>query len=135
MIGHLGINVPDLERAKAYYDALMPAVGFETFVADVDQFAYRPAHGKPGTLLFVYPATDADRDGGYSRDRTGLQHLAFMVPTRGAVHRVHDLVVELGSEVVAAPQDYPQYPPPYYACFWLDPHGFLLEAVCHKDRD
>jgi catechol 2,3-dioxygenase-like lactoylglutathione lyase family enzyme len=22
-----------------------------------------------------------------------------------------------------------------YATFWLDPHGFKLEAVCHHDRD
>ena len=29
MLGHLGINVPDLRMAKHYYDALMPLVGFE----------------------------------------------------------------------------------------------------------
>jgi catechol 2,3-dioxygenase-like lactoylglutathione lyase family enzyme len=33
MLGHLGINVPDLAAAKRYYDALMPLVGFETFFA------------------------------------------------------------------------------------------------------
>ena len=31
MLGHLGINVPDLLTAKRYYDALMPLVGFEPF--------------------------------------------------------------------------------------------------------
>jgi len=36
--------------------------------------------------------------------------------------------------VVRAPQAFPQYPPPYYATFWLDPFGFMLEAVCHHDR-
>ena len=132
MLGHLGVNVPDLERAKAYYDALMPTLGFETFVADDTQFAYWRAGGKPGTVLFFYPAPDPD---GFDRRRPGLQHLAFAVPTRGVVHRVHDLVVELRSEVVIAPKEFPEYPPPYYACFWLDPHGFLLEAVCHKDQD
>jgi hypothetical protein len=29
----------------------------------------------------------------------------------------------------------PQYPQPYFAMFWLDPWGFMLEAVCHHDRD
>jgi hypothetical protein len=24
-----------------------------------------------------------------------------------------------------------RYPPPYYATFWLDPFGMMLEAVCH----
>lgn len=49
MLGHLGLNVPDLTAAKRYYDALMPQVGFEPFLAADDQFAYRPAGGKPGT--------------------------------------------------------------------------------------
>ena len=34
----------------------------------------------------------------------------------------------------AEPQHFPEYPPPYYATFWLDPFGFMLEAVCHHDR-
>lgn len=127
-IGHIGLNVADLEVARRYYEHLMPALEFELFLSDSDQFAYRPANGKPGTYLFVYGALEA---GDYSRDRTGLQHLAFMVRTRAAVDRVRDLVVGLGSEVIHEPRDFPEYPQPYYATFWLDPHGFMLEAVCH----
>jgi hypothetical protein len=64
-----------------------------------------------------------------------LQHLAFVVPTRGAVHDVHSHVVQSGSIVVQPPREWPQYPPPYFATFWLDPFGIMLEAVCHHDRD
>jgi catechol 2,3-dioxygenase-like lactoylglutathione lyase family enzyme len=74
MLGHLGINVPDLTDAKRYYDELMPLVGFELFIAAEDQFAFRPAEGKPGTYLFFYPAVEA---GAYSRHRAGLQHLSL----------------------------------------------------------
>jgi catechol 2,3-dioxygenase-like lactoylglutathione lyase family enzyme len=69
--------------------------------------------------------------GASSREAAGLQHLAFIVPTRSAVERVHELVLELGSEVLHPPREFPEYPQPYYATFWLDPHGFMLEAVCH----
>ena len=132
MLGHLGVNVPDLGAAKAYYDRLMPAVGFEEFISADDQFAYRPAGGRPGTYLFFYPATDG---GEYSRHQVGLQHLAFMVKTRSAVREVHRLAADVGAEVLHEPQTFSQYPPPYYATFWLDPFGFMLEAVCHYDRD
>jgi hypothetical protein len=27
---------------------------------------------------------------------------------------------------------FPHYHENYYASFWFDPHGFLLEIVCHK---
>ncbi len=32
VVGHLGINVPDLELARAYYAEVMPLVGFESFL-------------------------------------------------------------------------------------------------------
>lgn len=130
-MGHVGLNVPDLVSAKAYYDELMPLVGFEPFLASGDEFAYRPAHGKPGTYLFFYPAQEV---GPYSRHRIGLQHLAFMVQTRSAVDAVHDRMRDLGSTIIHPPREFPEYPPPYFATFWLDPHGFTLEAVCHYDR-
>jgi catechol 2,3-dioxygenase-like lactoylglutathione lyase family enzyme len=131
MLGHLGINVPNLASAKEYYDGLMPLLGFELFVDADDQFAYMPAGGKRGTYLFIYPSADESE---YSRRRTGLQHLAFMLPTRSSVERVHDHVVSVGGEVIYPPQEFPQYPPPYFATFWLDPFGIMLEAVCHHDR-
>ena len=132
MLGHLAVNVPDLAAAKRYYHRLMPHVGFEPFIDADDEFALMPADGKRGTYLFFYPA---EEPGEYSRRRTGLQHLAFMVPTRSAVHSVHDLVLELGGEVLHEPQEFPQYGSPYFATFWLDPFGLKLEAVCHHDRD
>jgi catechol 2,3-dioxygenase-like lactoylglutathione lyase family enzyme len=132
VLGHIGINVPDLLAAKAYYDEIMPLFGFEQFMQDNDQFAYKPAGGKRGTYLFFYPA---QQQGEFSRHRTGLQHLAFMVPTRGSVRVIHERVVALGNEVLHPPQEFPQYPPPYFATFWLDPFAIMLEAVCHYDRD
>jgi catechol 2,3-dioxygenase-like lactoylglutathione lyase family enzyme len=132
VLGHLGIAVPDLAAAKTYYDAIMPLLEFEEFVSADDHFGYMPSGGKRGTVLFVYPALE---EAAYSRHQPGLQHLAFMVPTRGRVDEVHGKVLELGSAVIHEPQHWPQYPPPHYATFWLDPFGFMLEAVCHHDRD
>ena len=136
MLGHLGLNVPDLDAARRYYGALMPLVGYEIYLDADDEFAYRPAGAKPGTYLFFYPAAEKS---GYSRHQPGLQHLAFMVRTRSAVHAVRSAVAELegdfGGRVLHEPQVFPQYPQPYFAAFWLDPWGFMLEAVCHHDRD
>ncbi len=136
MLGHIGINVPDLDTARRYYGAVMPLVGFETFLDADDEIAYRPMAGKPGTYLFFYPSVEQSR---YSRHQTGLQHLAFMVRTRSDVGVVHaavsDLAAQFGGDVLRKPQVFPQYPQPYFATFWLDPWGLLLEAVCHHDRD
>ena len=136
MLGHIGVNVPDLDAARRYYGAVMPLVGFEPFLDADDEFAYRPMAGKPGTYLFFYPSAVQAQ---YSRHQTGLQHLAFMVPSRSAVSAVHAAVAGLsarfGGSVVHEPRVFPQYPQPYFATFWLDPWGLMLEAVCHHNRD
>ena len=131
MLGHLGINVPDLDVARAYYGALLPSLGFAPFFEHDDELAYMPAGGKRGTFLFLYAATDVTP---YSKERVGLQHLAFMVPSRRAVVDVHRLALLMGSAELHAPQVFPQYPPPYFASFWSDPFGITIEAVCHHDR-
>jgi catechol 2,3-dioxygenase-like lactoylglutathione lyase family enzyme len=128
-LGHLGINVNDLAAAKDYFDQIMPLLGYEDFFVAAEEFSYRPVDGKPGTFLFFYPS---ERTVEFDRTATGLQHLAFIVSTRDDVHAVHDLVVSLGAEVLHPPQEFPQYHPGYYATFWVDPFGHLLEAVCHK---
>jgi hypothetical protein len=58
-----------------------------------------------------------------------------MAKTRSAVHEVRKLVKRIGGEVIHEPQSFPQYQLPYFATFWLDPFGVMLEAVCHYDRD
>jgi catechol 2,3-dioxygenase-like lactoylglutathione lyase family enzyme len=132
VLGHIGINVPDLASASAYYGPLMPLLDYEPFLTAEDALAFMPARGKRGTYLFFYEAT-AGRD--YSRQATGLQHLAFAVPTRGAVHAVHAHVTSAGSTVLHPPREWPQYPPPYFATFWLDPFGLMVEAVCHREDE
>ena len=133
MIGHLGINVPDLEVARSYYGDLLPRVGFEPFVDDDDQFAFMPTDGKRGTFVFFYATQSREP---YSRHTTtGLQHLAFMVPGRYVVDRLHTWAIAAGSQIVHDPRQFPEYPRPYDATFWLDPFGIMIEAVCHHDRD
>ena len=127
MLGHLGVNVTDLAETKTYYDRMMPLLGYEPYLSDDLQFAYRPADRQRGPALFFYPALE---DGQVSRHRPGLQHLAFVLDTRQRVHAVHDAVRQLGGEVVHGPQPFPQYRPHYYATFWLDPEGIMLEALC-----
>ena len=131
MLRHVGVNVRDLVQAKAYYDTLMPLLGLEAHIDAKDQFAYRPNNNEPGASIFFYPASEQSR---YSRHQPGLQHLAFMVESRAIVYEVYAKVQALGSEVVHPPQVFPQYRPYYFATFWLDPEGFMIEAVCLREE-
>lgn len=123
-IEHIGLGVPDVDAAKAYFDELMPMVGFEPCFGN----GYCPENFQ-GAQLFLYEAREAED---YSRHDVGLQHLAFLVSTRADVHRVHEWALNRGDEIVRAPRAVPQYGPHCYATFFLDPHGFMIEVVSHE---
>ena len=129
MLDHLGLNVPGLEAAKAYYDELMPFLGFEPLFTTEEYVTYQPAEGKPGTRVFFYRAPLPNE---YVRKNVGLQHLAFRARSRGQVDDAHRKALDIGSEILFSPRLFPEYHENYYASFWFDPHGFLLEIVCHK---
>ena len=129
MIDHIGLNVPDLGAAKSYYDRLMPSLGMEPYFITEEEFAYQPAGGKPGTRIFFNRAPLPTE---YVRKDIGLQHLAFRARTRSQVDDAHAKALEVDSDVLFSPRLFPQYHENYYAAFWFDPHGFLLEIVCHK---
>jgi catechol 2,3-dioxygenase-like lactoylglutathione lyase family enzyme len=131
-IDHIGIGVPDLAAAKRYYDELMPILGLrQWFDPGPDgSFNFGP-DGARGPQLFFYQALEPDT---HSRHGTGLQHLSFMVQTRAIVREAHEWACAQHAEIVHEPREFPEYGA-HYATFWLDPHGFMLEAVCRGPEE
>jgi len=125
-IDHFGLGVPDVGAAKVYYDELMPMLGFQACFGN----GYCPTDWR-GAQLFLYPVADAEA---YSRDRAGLQHIAFLVSTRAEVDVVHEWVRNRNDEVLHRPRVFPQFGEHYYATYFLDPHGFKIEVVCPAEE-
>ena len=122
-IEHVGLNVPDVEAALAYYDEFMPLVGYTRHFPT----GYVPTDWH-GTQIFIYPAGE---EGLHSRLRTGLSHIAFLVDTRDGVDQVHKWAVDRGHEILHAPRTFPEYGEHCYSTFFVDKHDFMLEATCH----
>jgi catechol 2,3-dioxygenase-like lactoylglutathione lyase family enzyme len=132
LIDHIGIGVPDLAAAKRYYDELMPILGLRAWFATTPagEFNYGP-DGARGSPVFFYQAVEPRP---HSRHGTGLQHLSFMVPDRATVREAHDWAVAHDAEVIHEPREFPEYGE-HYATYFLDPHGFMLEVVCHSAEE
>jgi catechol 2,3-dioxygenase-like lactoylglutathione lyase family enzyme len=129
-IDHIGIGVPDLDATRQYYDELMSILGlrewFET--GPGGPLNYGP-DGDRGSQLFFYKA---DEPGTYSRHQPGLHHIAFLVDSRQIVREAHAWACAREAVILDEPQEFPQYGEHCYATYWLDPHGFKLEVVCHS---
>ena len=131
-IDHIGIGVPDLAAAREYYDGLMSVLGLrEWFETGIEGPLNYGPDGALGSQLFFYQA----EPGTYSRGRPGLHHLAFLVASREVVRDAHRWALEHDAVILDEPQEFPQYGEHCFATYWLDPHGFKLEAVCHSPEE
>lgn len=131
-IDHIGIGVPDLAQAKRYYDDLMPILGLKQWFKTSPMFNYGP-DGATGSQLFFYQAQEPGP--AYSRHRSGLHHIAFLVASRAIVREAHQWARSHNAEILHEPREFPEYGERCYAAYWLDPHGFKLEVVCHAPEE
>jgi catechol 2,3-dioxygenase-like lactoylglutathione lyase family enzyme len=109
----------------------MPVLGLRPWFVTSPGFNYGP-DGARGSQLFFYQAREADA---YSRHRTGLHHIAFLVTSRAIVREAHEWARSHDAEILHEPREFPEYGECCYATYWLDPHGFMLEVVCHSPEE
>ena len=121
-VHHIDITVRDLDRSTAFYDQVLPLMGFRRTEQAFDGPIWA------GNSLEI--GLQAARSSGmHDRYSPGLHHLAFTSPSRAAVDSFHLSLLDLGLSVLDAPADYPEYAPGYYAIFFADPDGVKLEYV------
>ena len=138
MIDHFSLGVRDLDRAGAFYDAVLAPLGFVR-LANWEPLAGHPhrslAYGPPGADAFgtqgeapfnIEERPDATPAG------PGF-HMCFAAPTRAAVHAFHAAGLAHGGADKGAPGPRENYGPGYYAAFLLDPDGWWIEAVTYGE--
>jgi catechol 2,3-dioxygenase-like lactoylglutathione lyase family enzyme len=117
--GHIDLRVRDLAAAQAFYDELLPALGFTVRY-----------HGERWK---VWATTDELPWTAYFGITESVEHvanenrIAFAVGGNEDVERVADVVREAGALDLTGPKEMP-YGPGYYAIFFADPSGNRLEV-------
>jgi len=121
VLGHLSFGVADLDRAAAFYDGVLGALGYARVWSESDAVGYGTAGGNDKLALFARPGLASPPGAGF--------HLAFDAPSRASVDAFHAAALRLGGRDQGAPGIRPHYGPTYYAAFVTDPDGHKLEAV------
>jgi catechol 2,3-dioxygenase-like lactoylglutathione lyase family enzyme len=114
LIDHVHIVVADLEKSRAFYKAILAALG-KTMTND-------DTHDFGSDELFVSQANE--------KGKVSHIHLAFQTPDRKMVDKFYRAALEAGGKDNGAPGERP-YHPGYYGAFILDPDGNNIEAVHH----
>jgi glyoxylase I family protein len=124
-VHHVFVNVKDLERARRFYEWLMPRLGYAT------SWAYEGSHGflSPHGSFWLKTADARFAADDFHKDRVGLCEIAFAAGSRDEVDALALDLADRGATVLSLPREYPEYVPGYYAVFFTDPDGLKLELV------
>ena len=121
MLHHVSLGVSDLERAAAFYDAVLGVLGYVRVWSDATAVGYGQVAGEDRLAIKARGADAAPPGAGF--------HLAFAAPDRAAVLKFHAAALGHGGRCNGAPGLRPEYGPNYYAAFVVDPDGHRIEAV------
>jgi catechol 2,3-dioxygenase-like lactoylglutathione lyase family enzyme len=121
MLDHLGIDVSDYDRSKAFYIAALKPLGFEVLMEPIPNACGFGDPEKRMPFFWVYDRAEVNK---------GV-HVAFSAPDRATVDAFHAAALEAGATDNGAPGVREIYHPNYYGAFVLDPDGNNVEAVCH----
>lgn len=122
MLDHIGLDVTDIARSRAFYEQALAPLGYAVVQVIEDGGTTVVMFGVDGEIDFVI--ADKDRPG-------EANHVAFRAGTRAEVDAFHAAAVAAGGRDHGAPGPRPHYGETYYAAFVFDPDGFNVEVVCH----
>lgn len=135
IVDHIEITVRDLDAAAAFYDRMLPLLGYDlakrsrATVPAHDKEVVQYEHPRLGFAI-TSPRRQFAGEPMHRRRPGALHHLAFRAASRAEVDRVHGELVAIGASIVIAPREFPEYTPPgYYALFFKDPEGIRYEIV------
>lgn len=116
MLDHIGIQVADVQKSKAFYEKALAPLGYKVLLA----FDEAVGFGVDQPDFWISAGSDK-----------GATHVAFAAKTRAEVEAFHAAALEAGGTENGAPGIREMYAPTYYGAFVLDPDGYNIEAVTH----
>lgn len=120
ILSHVSVGTNDFDRAVAFYDAVLAAVGARRVMEHPGAVAY----GREYPEFWVQ--TPIDGRGAAAGNGT---HFGFFAASREQVDAFHAAALAAGASDDGAPGPRPHYGEGYYGCFVRDPDGHKVEAT------
>jgi len=120
MLDHLGLDVTDYERSKAFYLKALAPLGIELLMEPIPTVGGFGSDGMPYFWI-----------GHRGRPAQSGVHVAFAARSRELVDAFHAAALDAGATDNGGPGVREIYHTNYYGAFVLDPDGNNVEAVCH----
>lgn len=131
MFSHIFIGVTDFDRALAFHEPLMEALGISPRFCDRTRpWAGWQSSPNPRPLFLIGTPFNLQ-----SHDPGNGQMTAFLAESRAVVDRVYAVALSNGATQEGEPGLRPEYHEHYYGAYFRDPDGNKLSVVCHLPVD
>ena len=128
MFSHVMVGVSDFDRAMAFYEPLMAALGIGCrFVDRTRPWAGWQSAPDVRPLFLVGRPHDLD-----SHHPGNGQMIAFLADSRRLVDQVYAIALAHGATSEGRPGLRPEYHEHYYGAYFRDPDGNKLCVACHQ---
>lgn len=131
MFSHVSLGTDELDRATAFYDAVLRPLGLIR-VKTLPEYGAAGWGAAPGARPQFW--VTRPYDGAVATVGNGAM-AAFAAPHHAAVQAVHAAALEAGGTDEGAPGPRAHYHPNYYGAYFRDPDGNKLCVVCHAAPD
>jgi catechol 2,3-dioxygenase-like lactoylglutathione lyase family enzyme len=129
-ISHIALTVSDLDRSTEFYDKIFKFMGYlrDEVPASIQQAMKTPLRSwvGPGYSISIRPSKGDFARRLHNRDAPGFNHMAFYAEDRADIEAMHNLLREIGAQILDPPAEYP-YSPGYFAVYFNDPDGLKFE--------
>jgi len=128
-IGHILLNVRDVERSKAFYTGIL---GFKVLEQDPNHGGVFLSLAEHGNTLDLFPSSNPDaypqpKPGVGRREGLGVKHTAFAVETEEDLKRAYFALQDAGVPIYRAVDHTSQQ-----SIYFHDPDDNLLEIVWER---
>jgi catechol 2,3-dioxygenase-like lactoylglutathione lyase family enzyme len=125
VLDHIGFEVSDYARSKAFYTEALKPLGLELLMEPVDGAGGFGSRQDQKPYFWI-----AER----GQPSVSGAHVAFATADREVVDAFHAAALAAGGSDNGAPGPRPIYHEHYYGAYVLDPDGNNVEAVCHRPQ-
>lgn len=131
MFSHIFVGTNNFERALAFYQPLMEALGVQARFVEADRrWAGWQSQPDPRPLFLLGKPFDQQ-----PHAPGNGQMVAFLASSRAMVDAAYAVALQHGGRSEGAPGLRPQYHANYYGAYFRDPDGNKLCVACHTAED
>jgi catechol 2,3-dioxygenase-like lactoylglutathione lyase family enzyme len=124
-VGHICLEVSDLDKAKGFYVPLLERLGFKVILSDKDTIGV--SNGAFALWLTGVESKRVERKSPTGEEFVVADHFALLVENRKAVNDVAKFMDSSGFKPLFPPEDHPEFREGYFSTSFCDNDNNVIE--------